>query len=171
MKSIILTLFLIPFFGTVNAQKILDLKGEVDFPWINGYSAYGLDNERAQKEISSYEHAYKKAKRRKELSKELCLYELVKREKLLYSPYVSIITEQEKTIVIYMDSAAYAKTLLWNYNHEDLERKQQFLLFQAKGYWLGENAYLLTEFIQLSEVTDPSRSKALSKFAMDVYRK
>ncbi|MGV3610017.1 MAG: hypothetical protein ACO1N0_03640 [Fluviicola sp.] len=171
MKSIGLIFFLFPVFSILHAQQeLIDLKGEVDFPWINGYSAYGLDKERAQKEIAIFERSYKKAKRNKELSSELRLYELVKEKQLLYSPYVSVITEQKKIIVIYMDSATYAKTMIWNYKYEDLVIKQQFLQFESKGYWLGENAYLLTEFKQLTVIEDSSRRIANSKFAMDVYR-
>lgn len=171
MKSFLLTGLFFLFCFALDAQEVLDLKGEVDFPWINAYSAYGLEPELAQKAIASYERTYRKAKRKKELNRELRLYALVKEHQLLYAPYVSVRNEEGKLLIVYMDSVSYSKTLVWNYNSEDLTRNQQFLFFEAKGKLLGENAYLLTEFIQMKEVTDPSRSKALSKFAMDVYRK
>lgn len=171
MKLLLLLLLFFRFCALISAQQIVELKGEVDFPWINRYSAYGLPGDQAEKELAGYEHAYKKAKRKHRLTDEMHLYALLKENKLLYAPYVSIRTDQEKPVVIYMDSVSYKKTFVWNYNEDDLTRKQQFLLFEAKGYLIGENAYLLTEFIQMKEVTDPSRLKAFSKFAMDVYRK
>lgn len=170
MRYVIIAFFIFSFFD-IDAQEVLELKGEVDFPWINGYSAYGLPKEQAEKGIAFYERAYKKAKRKHQLTHELRLFALVKESNLLYTPYVSIRNDAGKVVVIYMDSAAYKKTFIWNYNEEDLTRKQQFLLFEAKAYPIGENAYLLKEFVQMTEVTDTSRSKALSKFAMDVYRK
>ncbi|WP_343636714.1 hypothetical protein [Fluviicola sp.] len=171
MKSLLLFLLFFGFYSFVSGQEIVELKGEVDFPWINRFSAYGLPEDQAEKELAGYEHAYKKAQRKNRLTDELRLYALLKENNQLYAPYVSIRNDQEKPLVIYMDSASYKKTGVWNYNEEDLTRKQQFLFFEAKGYPIGENAYLLTEFIQIREVTDPFRSKALSKFAMDVYRK
>jgi hypothetical protein len=170
LRAFILFCCILCFFGS-QAQESCVLKGEIDFPWFNHYSAYGLNDTLAEKSIALYERHYKKAKRKKEVDNELLLFALVKKHQLLFNPYVILTNCEEERIIIYMDSASYQKTEIWKYNAEDLVRNQQYLSFEAKGIWLGENAYWLNEFNQISLIRDTSRSKASSKFARDVYRK
>jgi hypothetical protein len=113
---------------------------------------------------------YKKSKRKKELNGELLLFALVKKHQLQLKPYVIVNNPKGERMIVYMDSASYQKTEVWKYICEDLVRNQQYLLFEGKGIWLGENAYLLTEFNQIALIKDTTRSMAASKFAMDVYR-
>ena len=170
MKAFILLCCILRFFGS-QAQELCDVKGEIDFPWINQYSVYGLNDTLAEISIAFYEQHYNRAKRKKELNNELLLFALVKKHQLLFNPYVVLTNCEEGRIIVYMDSASYQKTEIWKYTSEDLLRNQQYLSFEAKGIWLGENAYWLSGFNQISLIRDASRSKAASKFAMDVYRK
>ncbi|MNK02217.1 hypothetical protein D3C87_200370 [compost metagenome] len=164
-------IFFVACFSFAQAQEIYFLTGEVNFPLLNNYSAYGLDHALAEKIRASYEQDFKEAKRKNELDYELRLFALVSEKQLLYSPYVLIRNAEEKNLIVYMDSASYALTMVWNYENEELIKNQQFLLFEGKGTWLGENAYWLTEFGQLTLKEDKSRSLVSPKLAMDVYRK
>ena len=147
------------------------MKGEIDFPFFNHYSAYGLNDTLAKKAIAVYERNEKKATLKKQSNKDLKLFSLVKKHGLLFHPYVIVTDKQEEQLIIYMDSASYQKTKVWNYNWEDLTRNQHYLWFEGKGIWLGENAYWLTEFNQLTFMEDKNRLLAGAKFARDVYRR
>ncbi len=171
LRTFISLFFLFQYCCFSHAQESCDLKGEIDFPWLNYYSAYGVDDTLAAKMIGMYDSHYRKSKRKRKLDHEMRLFELVKKRSLLFNPYIIVNNKDTGRCIIYMDSASYAKTFLWNYNHEDLTANQQYLWFEAKGTWLGENAYWMTEFKAITLIEDKSRSQAGSKFAMDVYRK
>lgn len=150
-----------------HAQEPCELKGEIDFPFFNHYSAYGLNDTLAKKVIAVYERNAKKAKTNKDQK----LFALLKKHGLLFHPYVIITNKQGEQLIVYMDSASYQKTDVWSYNWEDLTRSQHYLWFGGKGTWLGENAYWLTEFNQLTLMEDKNRLLAGAKFARDVYRR
>lgn len=156
---------------TILPQGILDVKGEVVFPFINQYSAYGLDHKSAKKSIRLYEHLYGKAKKEHDLSDEMRLFALVKERNLLFYPYIIVRGSLEEETIVYMDSTTYQKTFVWEYKFEELTVNQNYLWFHAKTKRLGENAYWLTEFNGIFLLQDTTRSKYISKFAMDVYRK
>ncbi len=145
MKTILLLFFLIRI-SFIHAQGIPDVKGEIVFPFINQYSAYGLDKKSAKKTIAFYENCYQKAKRTNELNDEMRLFVLVKERSLLFSPYIIVRGSLDEETIVYMDSATYQKTLVWDYNAEELNANQNYLWFEARTSWLGENAYWLTEF-------------------------
>lgn len=166
-----LFLFCLLLFSLVRAQRTLDVSGEIVFPFINQYSAYGLSKKSAKKSIKLYEKLYEKAEKENNLSDEMRLFALVKERGLLYNPYVIVRGSLDEEIIVYMDSATYQKTLVWNYKFEELTASQSFLWFRAKTSRLGENAYWLTEFNGIYLIQDATRSKHTSKFAMDVYRK
>jgi hypothetical protein len=169
LKKFILLCCLFTF--SAQDQEPGELSGEIDFPFFTYYSAYGLHDTLAQQGIAMYESNYRKAKRKKNLNPDLCLYELVKKHGLLFNPYILITNRKGEELVIYMDSVSYQKTGIWNYNDQDLRANQHYLWFEAKGIWLGENAYLLTEYTRITLMEDKSRSKGLSKFGKDVYQK
>lgn len=154
-----------------HAQETCELNGEIDFPFINHYSAYGLNDTLAEKSIAIYERSYSKTKSKKKSHKDLELFALVKKHHLLFNPYVIVMDKQGKELIIYMDSASYQKTDVWNYHWEELTTNQNYLYFEGKGVWLGENAYWLTEFNQVTLMEDKNRFLAGAKFARDVYRK
>lgn len=170
MKTLLTLLCLLRFLSA-SSQGTLDVSGEIAFPFINQYSAYGLSEKSAKKSIKLYEKLYEKAKKENNLSDEMRLFALVKERGLLYNPYVIVRGSMDEETIVYMDSAAYQKTFVWTYNFEDLTANQSYLWFRAKTTWLGENAYWLTEFNGISLIQDTTRSKHTSKFAMDVYRK
>lgn len=154
------------------AQERCDLKGEVVFPWINQYSGYGMNDTLAQKLISAYESTYNRSSsRKKKENYELSLFALLRERKLLFNPYVIIKNTEGEELILYMDTLDYQKTLVWNYNFEELTTNQNYLFLTAKGIWLGENAYWLTDLYQLTLLEDKIRTRSTSKFAMDVYRK
>jgi hypothetical protein len=155
----------------IQAQEPVHLRGEVCFPFIIQPSAYGLGNKTAKKVIRFYERSYEKAKKENTLDYEMRLFALVKDRGLLFNPYVILSDSLGDDYIVYMDSASYAKTFLWNYTQEELRANQSYLLVKAKGNHLGENAYWLTEFNQITLIQDTTRSKTASKFEMGVYRK
>lgn len=169
--KILLMLACLLQFHPAHSQGTLDVRGEIVFPFISQYSAYGLSKRSAKKMIKLYEHLYKKAKKEDDLSDEMLLFALVRERGLLFTPYVIVRGSLDEETIVYMDSATYQKTGVWNYKFEELTANQNYLWFRAKTTWLGENAYWLTEFNGISLVQDTTRSKHLSKFAMDVYRK
>lgn len=166
-----LVLFYLIQFPSIWSQGTLDVKGEIVFPLINQYSAYGLSKKSAKKSIKLYENLYKKAKKENNLTDEMRLFALVKDRGLLYHPYVIVKGSLDEETIVYMDSATYQKTGAWNYKFEELTASQSYLWFMAKTTRLGENAYWLTEFNGISLLQDTERSQSISKFAMDVYRK
>ena len=170
MKTL-LTLFFLLRFLSAGSQGTLDVSGEIVFPFINQYSAYGLNKKSAKKTIKLYEELYEKAKKENNLSDEIRLFALVKERGLLYNPYVIVRGSLDEETIVYMDSTTYQKTFVWNYRFEELTASQSFLWFRAKTSRLGENAYWLTEFDGIYLIQDTTRSKHTSKFAMDVYRK
>ncbi len=170
MRIFILILCLFHFCYS-HGQESCELKGEIDFPFINNYSAYGVNDTLAERAIAVYERNYKKAKSTKKTDQELQLFALVKKHHLLFNPYVIVQNQEGERLVIYMDSASYQRTGVWDYNYEDLTTNQNYLWFEAKGIWLGENAYLLTEFNQMTLTEDKNRVLAGAKFARDVYRR
>jgi hypothetical protein len=170
LRNFILIFCLSPFFGSY-AQESCELSGEVEFPFFTYYSVYGLQDTLARQGIAIYESNYKKAKSKNKLNKDLQLFALVKKNGLLFNPYVIVIDNKGKELVIYMDSATYQKTGLWNYTDHDLIANQHYLWFEATGIWLGENAYLLTEYNQIILMEDKSRSQRFSKLGKDVYQK
>lgn len=171
MVKIFILMFCLFHFCCSHAQESCELKGEIDFPFINHYSAYGVNDTLAERVIAIYERNYRKAKSTKKTDKDLQLFALVKKHHLIFSPYVIVQNKEGERLVIYMDSVTYNKTGLWNYNYEDLTTNQNYLWFEAKGIWLGENAYLLTEFNQMTLMEDKNRVLAGAKFARDVYRR
>lgn len=170
MKTLLTLLCLLRFLSA-SSQGTLDVSGEITFPFINQYSAYGLSEKSAKKSIKLYEKLYEKAKNENNMSDEMRLFALVKERGLLYNPYVIVRGSMDEETIVYMDSATYQKTFVWNYRFEELTANQSFLWFRAKTSRLGENAYWLTEFNGISLIQDTTRSKYTSKFAMDVYRK
>lgn len=170
MRNFILIFCLFPFFCSYS-QESCELSGEIDFPFFNYYSVYGLPDTLAQAGIAIYESNYKKAKSMKKMDADLRLFELVKKHSLLYNPYVIVLDNRGKELIIYMDSVSYQKTGLWNYNESDLIRNQNYLWFEAKGTWLGENGYFLTEYNLIILKEDKSRSQGLSKLGKDSYQK
>ncbi len=170
MKAVHLLFCLIQF-SSPWSQGTLDVNGEIVFPFINYYSAYGLSKKSAKKSIKLYDKLYEKAKKENNLSDEIRLFALLKERGLLYNPYVIVRGSLDEETIVYMDSTTYQKTFVWNYRFEELTASQSFLWFRAKTSRLGENAYWLTEFNGISLIQDTTRSKYTSKFAMDVYRK
>ena len=170
MKISILIICLIGF-SYSHSQGLCELKGEIDFPFFNHYSAYGFNDTLAQKAIAIYERNERKAKSEEKSSKDLELFALVKKHHLLFHPYVLLKDKEGEQLVIYMDSASYLKTNVWNYNWEDLTKNQSYLYFEGKGTWLGKNVYWLTEFNQIVLTEDKTRLLAGTKFARDVYRR
>ena len=63
-------IFFVACFSFAQAQEIYFLTGEVNFPLLNNYSAYGLDHALAEKICASYEQDFKEAKRKNELDYE-----------------------------------------------------------------------------------------------------
>ncbi|MNU64357.1 hypothetical protein D3C71_536340 [compost metagenome] len=170
MRIFILTFCLFRFFSS-HAQESCKLSGEIDFPYLNHYSAYGVNDTLAERAIAVYERNYKKAKSKKKQDQELQLFALVKKYHLFFNPYVIVKNNQGEELIIYMDSVTYQKTFVWDYHYEDLTANQNYLWFEAKGIWLGENAYWLTEFNQITLMEDKNRRLVGAKFARDVYRK
>lgn len=170
MRTILLLFFLVQI-SFIHAQGILDVRGEIVFPFINYYSAYGMDHKSAKKSIRFYEKIYKKEKKENVLSDQLRLYALVKEKRLLFNPYIIVRGSLDEEIIVYMDSATYQKTYVWDYKDEELNTNQSYLCFEARTFWLGENAYWLTEFKGITFIHDTSRAVVHTKFAMDVYRK
>jgi hypothetical protein len=158
-------------FLIAQSQGTLDVKGEIVFPFVNYYSAYGLSKKSAKKSIKLYENLYEKAKKENSLNDEMRLFALVKERGLLYNPYVIVRGSLDEETIVYMDSATYQKIGVWNYKFEELTANQNYLWFMAKTTRLGENAYWLTEFNGISLLQDTERSTSISKFARDVYRK
>ncbi len=159
------------YFSQLHAQEFCELKGEIDFPFFNYYSAYGLNDTLAKKAIAAYERNDRKVKSRKNRNYDQKLFALVKKHHLLFHPYVIVTDKEGEQLIIYMDSASYQKTAVWNYNWEDLTKNQNYLYFEGKGTWLSENAYWLTEFNQIVLAEDKTRLLAGAKFARDVYRR
>lgn len=166
----LLLLFIFPVFK-VQTQGVLDVRGEIVFPFINHYSVYGMAYKSAKKLIRFYEKQYKEATRKNDLNDEMRLYALVKEKGLLFNPYVIVRGSLDQETIVYMDSATYQKTFVWNYKEEELRANQSYLWFQARTTRLGENAYWLTDFVEIRLIRDTTLSRTMGKFAMDVYRK
>ncbi|TSJ42389.1 hypothetical protein [Fluviicola chungangensis] len=170
LRTLLLLLFIISF-SKGQAQGILDISGEIVFPFINYYSAYGMSHQSAKKSIRFYEKLYKEEKEKDELSDEMRLYALIKEKGLLFNPYIIVRGSLDEVTIVYMDSTTYQKTFIWNYKEEELRANQSYLWFYARATRLGENAYWLTDFYGIKLIRDTIRPKVVGKFAMDVYRK
>ena len=164
MKILIPTL-LILIVACDNKPKTDTLTGDLYFSFFRLGSYYNKPDSLV-KRFETYFDTLTFDKANDENKKLLTEYRKIKAEKLLYQPFVDIITEKDSVVTLYLDSADY--NLIKKYKRKDLQGGHKKIRIEADVRKIDERLFYCTDLRKVEMIDGETFIKS-NKFKIEDY--
>jgi len=147
-------------------QNQINLEGDLRFTFFRIGSFYNQPDS-IVKDVTVYADTVNKANLREDEKRLLGMYDVLKKEKLQYSPFVNLVLDHDSLIILYLNKEDYDKIKIYHRKELISEHKKIRIKVSAKA--LGYNMYLCKQLVGVNKI-DGQTGETERKLLIEDYK-